>query len=178
MEIPSWVSDGVYILQWSQIGGYNSQQDATKQLPIYHTCANIRISGGVPLTARPDDWIAPFYGGDMVGINGKQAQSDQCAFKKFNASLPTPPSSIPITTRPMTSNSAGPMAGPPSARPTPSAPIVSAFLAWVTSLVVTASILMMFQRCTKHPFASTARTYTHDDSSLILYSYFVRSLGL
>jgi len=93
MEIPSWVSDGVYILQWSQIGGYNSQQDATKQLPIYHTCANIRISGGVPLTARPDDWIAPFYGGDMVGINGKQAQSDQCAFKKFNAE-PADPSVV------------------------------------------------------------------------------------
>jgi hypothetical protein len=93
MEIPSWVSDGVYILQWSQIGGYNSQAVATRQLPIYHTCANIRISGGVPLTPRPNDWIAPFFGGDMVQINGQSSGPNQCAFKNF-ASEPTDPSVV------------------------------------------------------------------------------------
>jgi len=93
MEIPSWVSDGVYILQWSQIGGYNSNQDPNKLLPLYHTCANIRISGGVPLTARPDDWIAPFYGGDMIGVGDKKADENQCAFKKFNAE-PADPSVV------------------------------------------------------------------------------------
>jgi hypothetical protein len=84
MEIPSWVSDGVYILQWSQIGGYNSEAVPTRQLPIYHTCANIRISGGVKLTPRPDDWIAPFFGGDQVQINGQSAGPNQCAFKNFD----------------------------------------------------------------------------------------------
>jgi hypothetical protein len=93
MEIPSWVSDGVYILQWSQIGGYNSEGIATRQLPIYHTCANIRISGGVSLTARPDDWIAPFYGGDMVQINGQDSGPNQCAFKNF-AAEPSDPSVV------------------------------------------------------------------------------------
>lgn len=93
MEIPSWVSDGVYILQWSQIGGYNSQAVATRQLPIYHTCANIRISGGVPLTPRPENWIAPFYGGDQVEINGKSSGPDQCAFKNF-AAEPTDPAVV------------------------------------------------------------------------------------
>jgi hypothetical protein len=93
MEIPSWVSDGVYILQWSQIGGYNSQAVATRQLPIYHTCANIRISGGVPLTQRPNDWIAPFFGGDMVQINGQSSGDGQCAYKNF-ASEPTDPSVV------------------------------------------------------------------------------------
>src|SRR5258708_6174520 len=93
MEIPSWVSDGVYILQWSQIGGYNSQGDVTRQPPIYHTCANIRISGGVSLTVRPDDWIAPFYGGDMVTINEQESGPNQCAFKNF-AAEPSDPSVV------------------------------------------------------------------------------------
>jgi hypothetical protein len=93
MEIPSWVSDGEYILQWSQIGGYNSQQVATRQLPIYHTCANIRISGGVTLTPRPDDWIAPFFGGDQVQIDGKSSGPNQCAFKNF-AAEPSDPSVV------------------------------------------------------------------------------------
>lgn len=93
MEIPSWVSDGVYILQWSQIGGYNSQAVATRQLPIYHTCANIRISGGVTLTPRPKDWIAPFFGGDQVQINGKSAGPNECAFKVFDRE-PTDPSVV------------------------------------------------------------------------------------
>jgi hypothetical protein len=93
MEIPSWVSDGVYILQWSQIGGYNSEAVPTRQLPIYHTCANIRIEGGVTLTARPDDWIAPFYGGDQVEINGQSSGPNQCAFKNF-AAEPVDPSVV------------------------------------------------------------------------------------
>jgi len=93
MEIPSWVTDGVYILQWSQIGGYNSQAVATRQLPIYHTCANIRIEGGVTVTTRPTDWIAPFYGGDMVQINGQSSGPNQCAFKKF-AAEPSDPSVV------------------------------------------------------------------------------------
>jgi len=96
MEIPSWVSDGTYILQWSQIGSYNSQDVATRQLPIYHTCANIQISGGTTLTTRPADWIAPFFGGDQVQINGQSATSDQCAFKHFNAE-PTDPSTVDTT---------------------------------------------------------------------------------
>ena len=56
----------------------------TRQLPIYHTCANIRIKGGKPLQDRPKDWIAPFFGGDEVKINGKSAGANECAFKNFN----------------------------------------------------------------------------------------------
>jgi len=93
MEIPSWVSDGDYILQWSQIGGYNSQAVATRQLPIYHTCANIRIEGGDAVTGRPNDWIAPFFGGDMVQINGQSSGPNQCAFKNF-AAEPVDPSVV------------------------------------------------------------------------------------
>jgi hypothetical protein len=95
MEIPSWVSDGDYILQWSQIGGYDSNGIATRQLPIYHTCANIRISGGVPLTNRPDDWIAPFYGGDKTLINDKSSGPDECAYKNF-AAEPSDPSVVNV----------------------------------------------------------------------------------
>jgi hypothetical protein len=96
MEIPSWVSDGEYILQWSQIGSYNSQQDPTRQLPIYHTCANIRISGGTNLTTRPDDWIAPFFGGDQVQIDNQSSGPNQCAFKNF-AAEPSDPSVVDTT---------------------------------------------------------------------------------
>jgi hypothetical protein len=95
MEIPAWVSDGDYTLQWSQIGGYNSDAIATRQLPIYHTCANIRISGGVPVTPRPDDWIAPFFGGDQVQIDGKSAGPNECAFKNFDKE-PTDPSVVNV----------------------------------------------------------------------------------
>ena len=95
MGIPSWVSDGDYILQWSYIGGYNSKAVATKQLPIYHTCANIRISGGVTLTNKPDDWIAPFYGGDKIEIDNKSSGPDQCAYKNF-AAEPSDPSVVDV----------------------------------------------------------------------------------
>jgi len=84
LEIPDWVSDGNYILQWSHFGGYDSEGVPTRQLPIYHTCANIRINGGKSLQNRPKDWIAPFLGGDEVKINGKSASPNQCAFKNFN----------------------------------------------------------------------------------------------
>jgi len=83
LEIPNWVSDGEYTLQWSHFGGYDSDGVPTRQLPIYHTCANIRINGGVQLQNRPSDWVAPFFGGDEVQINGKSGAPDQCAFKKF-----------------------------------------------------------------------------------------------
>lgn len=96
MEIPSWVSDGVYILQWSWFGGYNSDDVATRQLPIYHTCANVRISGGTTLTQRPADWIAPFYDGEQIQINGQSAPSGQCAFKNF-AAEPADPSVVDVT---------------------------------------------------------------------------------
>jgi hypothetical protein len=84
VEIPNWVSDGEYILQWSHFGGYNSDAVATRQLPIYHTCANIRISGGAALQERPSDWTAPFFGGDQVQINGQSATNQQCAYKNFS----------------------------------------------------------------------------------------------
>ena len=93
MEIPSWVSDGTYILQWSQIGGYNSNSDATRALPLYHTCANIKISGGTNLTTRPDDWIAPFYGGDKIKIGEDESGPNQCAYKVF-AAEPSDPSVV------------------------------------------------------------------------------------
>ena len=83
-EIPDWVSDGDYILQWSHFGGFNSDAVATRQLPIYHTCANIRVSGGVSLQDRPLNWIAPFFGGDMVTVNGQTATDQQCAYKNFS----------------------------------------------------------------------------------------------
>jgi hypothetical protein len=83
LEIPNWVSDGEYTLQWSHFGGYDSDGVPTRQLPIYHTCANIRVNGGVQLQNRPSDWVAPFFGGDEVQINGKSGAPDQCAFKKF-----------------------------------------------------------------------------------------------
>lgn len=83
LEIPNWVSDGEYTLQWSHFGGYDSDGVPTRQLPIYHTCANIRINGGVQLQNRPSDWVAPFFGSDEVQINGKSGAPDQCAFKKF-----------------------------------------------------------------------------------------------
>ena len=83
LEIPDWVPDGEYVLQWSHFGGYDSEGVPTRQLPIYHTCANIRIKGGKPLQKRPKDWIAPFFGGDEVQINGKSAGPNQCAFKNF-----------------------------------------------------------------------------------------------
>ena len=83
LEIPDWVTDGEYVLQWSHFGGYDSEGVPTRQLPIYHTCANIRIKGGKPLQKRPKDWIAPFFGGDEVQINGKSAGPNQCAFKNF-----------------------------------------------------------------------------------------------
>ena len=56
----------------------------TRQLPIYHTCANIRITGGKPLQDRPKDWIAPFFGGDEIQIDNKSAGPNECAFKNFN----------------------------------------------------------------------------------------------
>lgn len=83
LEIPDWVSDGTYILQWSHFGGFHSQGVPTRQLPIYHTCANIRIKGGKQLKDRPKDWIAPFFGGDGAKVDGKSAPANQCAFKKF-----------------------------------------------------------------------------------------------
>jgi len=83
LEIPDWVSDGEYVLQWSHFGGYDSEGVKTRQLPIYHTCANIRIKGGKPLKDRPKDWIAPFFGGEKTKINGKSAGANQCAFKNF-----------------------------------------------------------------------------------------------
>jgi hypothetical protein len=43
----------------------------------------MRISGGVPLVPRPNDWIAPFFGGDQVQVNNEQAGPDRCAFKQF-----------------------------------------------------------------------------------------------
>jgi len=95
LEIPNWVADGEYTLQWSHFGGYDSEGVATRQLPIYHTCANIRINGGVPLQNRPADWIAPFFGGDEVQINGQSAGPDQCAFKKF-AREPQDPSVVNV----------------------------------------------------------------------------------
>jgi len=83
LEIPDWVSDGEYVLQWSHFGGFHSEKVPTRQLPIYHTCANIRIKGGKSLKDRPKDWIAPFFGGDEAQIDGKSAGPDQCVFKKF-----------------------------------------------------------------------------------------------
>jgi len=83
LTFPNWVQDGEYTLQWSHFSGYNSQAVPTRSLPIYHTCANIRISGGVPLAPRPADWIAPFFGGDQLLVNGEQSGPDQCAFKLF-----------------------------------------------------------------------------------------------
>jgi len=93
LEIPDWVSDGEYTLQWSHFGGYDSDGVPTRQLPIYHTCANIRINGGAPPQKRPSDWIAPFFGGDEIQIKGKSAGADQCAFKKF-AKEPENPSVV------------------------------------------------------------------------------------
>lgn len=84
---PTWLEDGVYTFQWSQFGSYNSQQIPTKQLPIYHTCANVRIQGG-PKTNRPSDWVAEFRGGSKDFVNGKAIDDNStngCAFKNFNA---------------------------------------------------------------------------------------------
>jgi hypothetical protein len=84
LTFPDWVSDGEYVLQWTQIGGFDSDAIATKQLPLYKTCANIRIQGGVPLQARPNDWIAPFFGGSQDVIRGQSGGDDVCGFKQFN----------------------------------------------------------------------------------------------
>ena len=95
MEFPTWLEDGEYTLQWSHFGGYNSDGVPTRQLPIYHNCANIRIQGGAPKTDRPGDWIAPFFGGDMVQVNGQGAAPNQCAFKRF-AREPEDPASVNV----------------------------------------------------------------------------------
>ena len=39
LTFPDWLEDGDYVLQWSQIGGFDSDGIPTKQLPLYHTCA-------------------------------------------------------------------------------------------------------------------------------------------
>ena len=93
LEIPKWVADGDYTLQWSNFGGYDSEGVATRQLLIYHSCANLRINGGVPFQNRTSDWIAPFFGGDETQINGTSAGPGQCAFKKF-AKEPQDPSVV------------------------------------------------------------------------------------
>ena len=84
------MADGEYTLQWSHFSGYNSDQVTTRSLPIYHTCANIRINGGVPFVPRPADWVAPFFGGDQVQINGQGTGPDQCAFKQFSSEVADP----------------------------------------------------------------------------------------
>ncbi|KAJ7055183.1 hypothetical protein C8F01DRAFT_1159714 [Mycena amicta] len=93
VTIPPWVEDGDYIFSFSSIGGFNSEQIPSKQLPIYHTCANIRIQGGVPLEKRPDNWVAPFIGGSKDNVNGKPIPPDTCAFKNFRAE-PADPSVV------------------------------------------------------------------------------------
>jgi len=85
LEIPNWLADGDYTFQFSQIGGFDSDGIPTKQLPLYHNCANIKVAGGVALEDQPKDWIAPFIGGDQFLKNGKPGTKDQCAFKQFDA---------------------------------------------------------------------------------------------
>jgi hypothetical protein len=90
LVIPNWVEDGTYVLQWSQIGSFDSEGIPTKLLPIYHTCANIVIEGGVPFVPQPADWIAPFIGGSQDQVNGQPGGNDVCAFKQFNAEPANP----------------------------------------------------------------------------------------
>lgn len=90
LTFPNWLADGEYTLQWAHFSGYNSQGVATRSLPIYHTCANIRIKGGVPFAPRPANWVAPFFGGDQVNINGQASGPDRCAFKQFPSEVLEP----------------------------------------------------------------------------------------
>jgi len=90
LTFPNWLADGEYTLQWAHFSGYNSQGVATRSLPIYHSCANIRIKGGVPPVRRPADWVAPFFGGDQVQIKGQGSGPDRCAFKQFPSEVLEP----------------------------------------------------------------------------------------
>ncbi|KAJ6563352.1 hypothetical protein DFH09DRAFT_1315534 [Mycena vulgaris] len=104
ITIPNWVADSDYVLSFScayqfpltahvflsvtfrvrtAIGGFHSNNVPTKQLPLYHNCANIRIQGGVPLEPKPANWVAPFIGGSQDPVNGKPIPADTCGFKKF-----------------------------------------------------------------------------------------------
>ena len=99
MQIPDWVADGEYTLQFSQIGGFNSEGIVTKQLPLYHNCANIKVAGGVALKPQPANWIAPFVGGSQDVISGKPGGADVCGFKAFvrAPSLCFRPPPLPLT---------------------------------------------------------------------------------
>ncbi|KAJ7695350.1 hypothetical protein B0H17DRAFT_430954 [Mycena rosella] len=94
VTIPNWVADGDYVFSFSSIGGFDSDAIPTKQLPLYHNCANIKIQGGVALEDRPADWIAPFIGGSKDNVNGP-IPPDQCAFKNFRAE-PEDPSVVNV----------------------------------------------------------------------------------
>ncbi|KAJ6535279.1 hypothetical protein DFH09DRAFT_1404717 [Mycena vulgaris] len=85
VTIPNWVSDGDYVFSFSSIGGFNSDAVPTKQLPLYHNCANIRVQGGAPLEDRPANWVAPFIGGSQDNVKGQPIPPDTCAFKNFRA---------------------------------------------------------------------------------------------
>ncbi|KAJ7921449.1 hypothetical protein B0H13DRAFT_1984764 [Mycena leptocephala] len=79
VTIPNWVADGTdYVLSFSSIGGFNSNGNPTKQLPLYHNCANIRIKGGVTLE-QPANWVAPFIGGSQDKVNGKAVPQTSAA---------------------------------------------------------------------------------------------------
>ncbi|KAJ6529935.1 hypothetical protein DFH09DRAFT_1184922 [Mycena vulgaris] len=95
ITIPNWVADGDYVLSFSSIGGFHSSNVPTKQLPLYHNCANIRIQGGVPLEPKPANWVAPFIGGSQDPVNGKPMPADTCGFKKFRAE-PADPSVVDV----------------------------------------------------------------------------------
>ncbi|KAJ7481687.1 hypothetical protein FB451DRAFT_134552 [Mycena latifolia] len=95
VTIPNWVEDGDYVFSFSSIGGFNSDAVPTKQLPLYHNCANIRVQGGAPLEQRPANWVAPFFGGSQDNVNGKPIPPDTCAFKNFRAE-PADPSVVNV----------------------------------------------------------------------------------
>lgn len=95
LTLPDWLPDGEFTLQWSHFAGYNLEVVPIRSLPIYHTCANICISGGVPVVPRRSDWVAPFFGGDQVQVNGEESGPDRCAFNQF-ASEQVEPSTIDV----------------------------------------------------------------------------------
>ncbi|KAJ6529905.1 hypothetical protein DFH09DRAFT_153885 [Mycena vulgaris] len=95
VTIPNWVSDGDYVFSFSSIGGFNSEAVPTKQLPLYHNCANIKVKGGAPLEKRPANWVAPFIGGSQDKVNGKSGSADTCAFKNFRAE-PSDPKKVNV----------------------------------------------------------------------------------